>query len=78
VYVAIYREHLCPEAEAETLAQALAAAVSQPYDSTWSLRIVDLADPEADAEPEVLQARIYTALITASAPAAERPMTPRY
>lgn len=77
-YVAVYREHLYPRAEAATLAKALTATVLQPCEGTWSMRIVDLADPEADAEPEVLGARLYTALITASAPATERPMTPRY
>ncbi len=66
-YVAIYREHPYPMVEATSLGQALAGTVFEPYEGTWSMRIIDLAEPEADAEPEVQQARIYTALIGASA-----------
>ncbi len=71
-YVAIYRERFRRRAEAATLAQALAGTVLQPYEGTWSMQIIDLADPEADAEPEVLQAQIYTALMRASAHVMER------
>lgn len=66
-YVAIYREHPYPTVEATSLGQALAGTVFNPYEGTWSMQIIDLAEPEADAEPEVQHARIYTALIGASA-----------
>jgi hypothetical protein len=71
-YVAIYREHPYPTVEATSLGQVLAHTVFQPYEGTWSMRVIDLAEAEVDAEPEVLQAGIYTALIGASARADER------
>jgi len=66
-YVAIYREHPYSKVEAGTVAQAVAGTVLQPYEGTWSMRIVDLTDAEAEGEPEVQQAQIYSALIRASA-----------
>lgn len=75
-YVAIYREHPYPKVEAGTVAQAVAGTVLQPYEGTWSMRIVDLADAEAEGEPEVQQARIYSALIRASARATEQGASP--
>lgn len=77
-YVAVYREQFIPKAEAATLAQALAITVLQPYEGTWSMRIIDLADAEPDDEPEVLKAQIYSALIGASARAVERDMSSSY
>lgn len=71
-YVAIYREHPYPTVQAVTVAQAVAGTVLQPYEGTWSMRIVDLADAEADSEREVQQARIYSALIGASARVTEQ------
>ncbi len=76
-YVALYREQFRPKGEAATLAQALAVTVLQPYEGTWSMRIIDLADVEPD-EPEVLNAQIYSALIGASARAMERDMPASY
>jgi len=75
-YVAIYREHPYPKVEAATVAQAVAGTVLQPYEGTWSMRIVDLADAEADSEREVQQARLYSALIRASARATEQGASP--
>lgn len=75
-YVAVYREHPYPKVEAATVAQAVAGTVLQPYEGTWSLQIVDLVDAQADAEPEVQQARIYSALIRASARATESGASP--
>lgn len=77
-YVAVYREQFLPKAEAATLAQALAITVLQPYEGTWSMRIIDLADAEPDDEPEVLKAQIYSALIGAAARAMERDMSSSY
>ncbi|HNY77324.1 MAG: hypothetical protein RBS72_02300 [Sedimentisphaerales bacterium] len=75
-YVAIYREHPYPTVQAATVAQAVAGTVLQPYEGTWSLRIVDLADVEADSEREAQQARIYGALIGASARVADQGASP--
>lgn len=75
-YVAVYREHPYPKVEAGTVAQAVAGTVLQPYEGTWSLWIVDLADAEADEELEVKQAQIYCALIRASARATEQGASP--
>lgn len=77
-YVALYREQFRPKAEAVTLAQALAVTVLQPYEGTWSMRIIDLADDAPDNEPEVLNAQIYSALLGASARAMERDMSSSY
>lgn len=66
-YVAIYREHPYPVMEATNLGEVLGGTVFTPYEGTWSMQIIDLAEDEANAEPEVQQARIYTALIGASA-----------
>ena len=61
-YVSLYREHLYPRREAESLLDAAAATLAGS-DRYWSLAIHDLAETGTDPEPEVVEARYYIAAI---------------
>lgn len=69
-YVAVYSEHAYAKAEPGNLMEAVATALSPKREGYWSMRIVDLANAPADADPAVQRAQLYCSLLRVETPSA--------